>query len=159
MAIRAVPITPKRMAALFVLAAAVLAVRGPVAQGPAPARRMVEIRLARAPPAPGFAEASPNRFPRKVYLADRPLFTGKDFTGAKVAQTGSGVAVLLSFTPEAARRLAAFTRKSRGRELALLLDGRVLWVTAVGEPITDGEMALVTDMAYSDAKAVAEALR
>jgi preprotein translocase subunit SecD len=149
------------MAALFILAAAVLAVPDPVAQkpAPAPAQHIVEIRLARKTPSPGFSEAAPSRFPQKVFLANRPLFTQRDFAGAKVAQTGSGVALLLSFTPQAAKRLAAFTRKSRGRELALLLDGRILCVTAVGEPITDGEMALVTDMAYSDAKAVAEALR
>jgi preprotein translocase subunit SecD len=145
-------------AALFAAALTLYSPGAPAAATPPP-RAKVEIRLARKSAAPGFAAASSGRFAGKVFVAEKALFTNRDFTGARVANTGGGVALLLSFTPKAARRLADFTRKSRGQELALLLDGRVLWVAVMGEPITGGEMALMTDLPYSDAKAVADALR
>jgi preprotein translocase subunit SecD len=143
------------------LAWALLALAGTGAPGatpPAPPRA-VEIRLARSAPAPGYAEAPTRGLKEKVFVAEKALFSDGDFAGARVASMGDGAGLLLSFTPGAAKRLAAFTRKSRGKKIALLLEGHVLLVTQIGEPILDGEMALVSNLAYSDAKAVCEALR
>lgn len=110
-------------------------------------------------PAAGYFEAASNRPGAKVYLAATPLFTNRDFAGARVANMGNGAGLLLSFTSKAARRLEGVTKKNRGRHLALLLDGRVIIVTPIGEPIVGGEMALVADLSYADARAVAEALK
>jgi len=72
------------------------------------------------------------------------LFTAADVASAEPAANGEPF-VEFRLRPDAAARLAAFTRENTGRTLAVLLDGQVISTSKITGAVTDGAGRLSGD--------------
>jgi protein-export membrane protein SecD/preprotein translocase SecF subunit len=99
--------------------------------GVVPADADVTVEAARS----GDASGSSYYLVRKV-----PVVTGRDLRNARASlDEYSRPAVSFSLTRDATRQFATFTRGHVGRQLAILLDGRVQSAPVVEGPIDSGE--------------------
>ena len=112
--------------------------------GPAPSRaRLLETTRGVLPPAlevvPGDAPAGDG--PDVFYLVRRTApISGRDLRHARpTVDELNRPAIGFSLNRDGARAFAALTRANVGRDLAIVLDGRVQSVAVVEEPITGGE--------------------
>jgi len=72
-----------------------------------------------------------------------PVLTGVDLTEARAEPTEWGRTVVrVDFDEDAAARLQAHTRDHRGEEMALLIDGEVVMVARIQEPIPGHTMQI-----------------
>lgn len=88
------------------------------------------------------------------------VMTGKDLKTAKeeIQQNGQYV-VSIQFTDDGKRKFAELTTENVGRQIAILLDGKVLTSPVVNEPITGGSAVITGSKTLEDAKQLAILLR
>ncbi|HBN9707985.1 hypothetical protein IPC744_03395 [Pseudomonas aeruginosa] len=80
---------------------------------------------------------------KAMLVALKPSLTQADVLRAEVLYDQNGrPGVEVTFTEPAARRLAALTGETRGRTLAVLVDGRLRLAPRVREPIRNGKVYL-----------------
>ena len=72
----------------------------------------------------------------------KPLVAAGEVTGAEAGVAGGDNVLRVAFTPEAAKRLQAWTGAHVGARVAILLDGEVLRVAPVSGPIGGGGLQL-----------------
>lgn len=80
---------------------------------------------------------------KALLVAVKPSLTQADVLRAEVLYDQNGrPGVEVTFTEQAARRLAALTEEAQGRALAVLVDGRLRLAPRVREPIRNGKVYL-----------------
>lgn len=71
-----------------------------------------------------------------IVHVERPaLLSTADFTGANVTLTEGQIVLNIDLTPEAGRRIQAYSSEHVGVRLAFILDGRALKVVRILDPI------------------------
>ena len=86
--------------------------------------------------------------------------SGRDIRRARAAQDDYGQpAVAFSLTPEGGRRFADLTRANTGRQLAIVLDGRIQSAPVIETPITGGEGTILGSFSAREASDLALVLR
>ena len=81
-----------------------------------------------------------------------------DARAGKDPQTGQPV-ITLGFDPEGKEQFATLTRVSIGKPLAIVLDGKVLSVPTIQEPILEGQVQISGSFTQESAEQLAIALR
>lgn len=88
------------------------------------------------------------------------VLTGKDLKDSKASADQSGQPVVtLQFNEEGAKKFADLTARNVGRQIAILLDGKVLTAPRVSEPITGGNAQITGSKNAQDAEHLAILLR
>ena len=135
-----------------------------VEAGPAPSRaRLLETTRGMPPSAlevvPGDAPAGDG--PDVFYLVPRAApISGRDLRNARATvDEFNRPAIGFSLNRDGARAFAALTRTNVGRDLAIVLDGRVQSVAVIEEPITGGEGRIRGDFTAQEASDLALILR
>lgn len=143
--------------ALWVAAAAVVALGGCAGAGAPSASQAFELRGASTTPADGWIKAENGDRPGSVvYLAPRALVGAADVQRASTQKDAAGHAILIvQFSPAGSARLAAGTRELRGRQLAAVVEGRVTNMASIEEPMMVNTMALTGFASFDDAARVA----
>jgi hypothetical protein len=155
----AVPVQPPRRRALWLAAAAAIAIGIAVSvpqfwpHGGATLQAAVrfEVRLAEPQPSADLLEA-PGAAGAVIYLHREVVVTNDDIARARVvAGDGpSSFAIAVEFTPEGAEKMRHATAAHVGRPVAILIDGNVVMAPVVRSPI--GASAVITGN-YSQAEA------
>ena len=146
---------PDRLPALFTLAVFAACAFGPGsrpgserAATPEPAAApIIELRLARDTPAPGFIRASPAfaspEDPEVVYMAETAIVSDADMEHIDAdVVPGRGLGLWLQLTPEGAARLSRLTRENIGERLAVLLDSELMITPVIASEVGGGTMHL-----------------
>ena len=135
-----------------------------VEAGPAPARARLLETTRGVPPSglevgPGSAPAGDG--PDVFYLVPRAApISGRDLRNARATvDEFNRPAIGFSLNRDGARAFAALTRANVGRDLAIVLDGRVQSVAVIEEPITGGEGRIRGDFTAQEASDLALILR
>ena len=68
-----------------------------------------------------------------------PSKSAAAISGASATQDANGMPAVGSATPEGGRRFAELTRANTGRQLAIVLDGRIQSAPVIENPITEGQ--------------------
>ncbi len=88
------------------------------------------------------------------------VLTGKDLKDSKASADQSGQPVVtLQFNEEGAKKFAELTARNVGKQIAILLDGKVLTAPRVSEPITGGNAQITGSKDAQDAEHLAILLR
>jgi len=96
------------------------------AQDPEAHRPLIEVRLAREQPAPGFTfmeGVAPNG---GWYVQERVIVSDGDVQEASASRTPTGLVLDIRLTREAASRLSGVARQHTGSHLAVVIDGRLV---------------------------------
>ncbi|TBH21536.1 protein translocase subunit SecD [Thermus thermamylovorans] len=89
-----------------------------------------------------------------------PLLTGADLADARAVFDPFGrPQVSLTFTPEGARRFEEVTRANIGRQLAVVLDGKVYTAPVIRQAITGGQAVIEGLASLEEASEIALVLR
>ena len=109
--------------------------------------------------APGHEEAGGE--PKLYYrLHSAVEVSGRDIRRASATQDANGLpAVGFSLTPEGGRRFAELTRANTGRQLAIVLDGRVQSAPVIESAITEGQGVIQGSFTSREANDLALVLR
>ena len=94
---------------------------------------------------------------RRVTLTQEPLVTSADVTGANASLTEGQYVLNVDVTPAAAKRVQSFSEKNVGRTLAFLVDGHVLRMPRLLDPITQNGF-LIGAFERSEAERLAKAI-
>jgi preprotein translocase subunit SecD len=101
-----------------------------------PRRVFLELRLAEVMPVRGLAfEAQLKNSQQKVYIHYTAVATHTDVLKARVLDTSGRTEIALTLTPEAGVALTSATTRHTGRPLAIILDGEVVSVVTVRNPL------------------------
>ncbi len=92
-----------------------------------------------------------------IPLTRTPLVTSADITGANASLTDGQWVVNLDMTDEAAKRVQDFSKQHVGRTVAVLVDGKVLRMPRILDPIT-GNGFLIGGFERTDAERLATAI-
>ena len=86
--------------------------------------------------------------------------SGRDIRQASATEDANGMpAVGFSLTPEGGRRFAELTRGNTGRQLAIVLDGRIQSAPVIENPITQGQGVIQGSFTSREASDLALVLR
>jgi preprotein translocase subunit SecD len=95
-----------------------------------------------------------------IAVADRAIVRGDNLVGATTGMgQGSGPVVNFRFDGEGARKFGAATTEFVGRQMAIVLDGKVLSAPVIREPIVGGAGQISGNFTVQDASDLALILR
>jgi preprotein translocase subunit SecD len=94
---------------------------------------------------------------RLVSLTDKPLLTIGDFTDANVSLTEAQIVLNVSMTADGAKRIQTFTAKNVGKQIAFLVNGRLLKMARILDPIT-GKSFMLSPFARDEAQKLADSI-
>ena len=94
---------------------------------------------------------------KRIYLTQKPLLTNNDFTHATVTLTEGQFVLNLDMTPASARRVQTFTKDNVGKEMAFLVNGRVIRTPKIRDPIA-GNGFLIGAFDRDEAQKLADAI-
>ena len=99
----------------------------------------LEFRLAEYNPAAGLHEVMVECSRQKIYLYSEVLITSEDIASAQAVPSALAgrFEVELTFTKEGAERLAKATADAKGKQLAILLNGKVIIAAGLMYQISD----------------------
>lgn len=120
----------------------------------------VEMRLAEEQPQKGTSEVFDEASRSKLYVHPEVLFTVHDISKTRLVYYHDKPtwAVYVTFTPEATKRFARLTTESKGKLLALLVDGRCVRAMAIHGPIENGVIQIVGRLTRDSADQLARQL-
>jgi hypothetical protein len=128
-------------------------------------RGNIELRIARATPAPDFQKMADPQTPRDVYVSDSNLFSDADFARVRASEVSTGLSLTALWkTTAAGSRFAALQRGEMGAEnvfLAVFVGGELINVARLTSTpdITSSERVYVAVPVPPDkAKRIAEAV-
>jgi preprotein translocase subunit SecD len=92
------------------------------------ARIQIEFRLAESSPSEGLQEVSIESTSEKLYLYKDVIISNTDVIAARVipSYTINRFDVEIDFSEEAAQRISRITAENIGKQLAILIDGKVI---------------------------------
>lgn len=96
------------------------------AQGPGREASLIQLRLARNGPAPGFEFMHAPPPLNGVYVDERTVLSDDDIEQARAYVRPNGLVVSIVLTQDGASRLANLTRQHVGDRLAVILDGELV---------------------------------
>lgn len=94
---------------------------------------------------------------KRVYLTAKPLLTNHDFTHANVTLTEGQFVLNLDMTAESAKRVQLFTENNVGKEMAFLVNERVIRTPKIRDPIV-GNGFLIGAFGRDEAQRLADAI-
>jgi len=94
---------------------------------------------------------------KRIYLTAKPLLTNNDFIHATVTLTEGQFVLNLDMTAEGAQRIQTFTENNVGKEMAFLVNGRVIKTPKIRDPIV-GNGFLVGAFGRDEAQKLADAI-
>jgi preprotein translocase subunit SecD len=94
---------------------------------------------------------------KRVYLTEKPLLTNNDFKHATVTLTEGQFVLNLDMTAGSARRVQTFTENNVGKEMAFLVNGRVIRMPKIRDPIV-GNGFLIGAFGRDEAQKLADAI-
>jgi preprotein translocase subunit SecD len=94
---------------------------------------------------------------KSIYLTARPLLTNNDFTHANVSLTEGQFVLNLDMTAEGAQRVQTFTGNNVGKEMALLVNGRLIRTPKIRDSIV-GNGFLIGAFGRNEARKLADAI-
>ena len=107
------------------------------------ARVEFQLRLAESTAGDGLTEALVGKTDQKVYLHSKPVITRQDIQQARLLKDeSSGYVIELTFTAKAAERLSEATSKNRNKQLAVLINGRVVFAPRIFATISNPAMIM-----------------
>jgi preprotein translocase subunit SecD len=92
-----------------------------------------------------------------VYTNREPLLTLDDFTSANVSLTEGQIVLNVNLTERSGQRIQAFTRKHVGDHLAYVVNGRVVRIPKILDPVT-GRGFLIGPFPKSEGQQLADAI-
>ncbi len=99
----------------------------------------------------------PTQSPGKTfYLQREVLLSSRDIRSAIAQSTRTGCAnVLIAFTDEGAKKLATITGAYRGRQLAIVIHGIVIFAPMIREKISGGQAVIDSGFSLEEVQRVA----
>ncbi len=94
---------------------------------------------------------------KRIYLTAQPLLTNNDFTHANVSLTEGQFVLNLDMTAESTQRVQTFTGNNVGKEMAFVVNGRVIRTPKIRDPIV-GNGFLIGAFAPDEAQKLADAI-
>ncbi len=94
---------------------------------------------------------------RLVSLNEKPLLTISDFTHASVSLTEGQIVLNVSTTPAGAKRIQTFTANNVGKQIAFLVNGRLIRIARILDPIT-GKGFMLSPFVRDEAEKLADAI-
>lgn len=94
---------------------------------------------------------------KRIYLTAKPLLTNNDFTHANVTLTEGQFVLNLDMTAESAKRVKMFTESNVGKEMAFLVNGRVIRTPKIRDPIV-GNGFLIGAFGRDEAQKLADTI-
>jgi preprotein translocase subunit SecD len=104
--------------------------------------RYVEFRRVAYQEEPGYTMVRPPWMDERIYVAPEAIVNEKDIASTTTVDMKEQFGVGVEFTRGGARRLARFTGDNVGGYMALILDGRVIQVLPILEPVREGRLLL-----------------
>jgi len=92
-----------------------------------------------------------------VPLTRTPLLTIGDFTDANVSLTEGQTALNVNMTSDAAKRIRTFTANNVGKQIAFLVNGRLLKIAKILDPIT-GKSFMLSPFVRDEAEKLADSI-
>jgi len=92
-----------------------------------------------------------------VYLTEKPLLTNNDFTHATVTLTEGQFVLNLDMSAGSARRVQTFTENNVGKEMAFLVNGKLIRTPKIQDPIV-GNGFLIGAFGRDEAEKLADAI-
>jgi hypothetical protein len=118
-----------------------------------------QIRLAESTTGDGLTEALVGKTNTKVYLHAKPVITREDIQGARLLEDSrSGYMIELTFTVQGAERLAEATSRNRNKQLAVLINGRVVFAPRIFATISSPAQ-IMGDFTVGEASDIVRGLR
>ena len=94
---------------------------------------------------------------KRIYLTEKPLLTNSDFIHATVSLTEGQWVLNLDMTGASAQRVQTFTKDNVGREMAFVVNGRVIRTPKIRDPIV-GNGLLIGAFDRDEAQKLADAI-
>jgi len=108
-------------------------------------------------PAPEGYELKDYKGP--ILIRKTPSLTGADLSQSLVGFDSYGVPnVRLQFTADGAKKFATVTEENVGKQLAIMLDGKVMSAPAIREPIASGQAEITGDFTLDEARTIVSVL-
>ena len=93
----------------------------------------------------------------ELFLENQSRLTIEDILYAKVeTEPLTTVAILLKFTEQGRDKLAQITANNVGRRLGVVIDGNLIFVPQIKEPILDGEVVIAGKFTEEDATSIVQ---
>ncbi|MBU0984065.1 MAG: hypothetical protein KKA42_09360 [candidate division Zixibacteria bacterium] len=121
-------------------------------------RVTMEFRLADDAPGDGLTGMALAGGGQTFYLNENIMFSNEDVVAATVPGDGDHPFVELTFSDDAAVRLAQFTEENIGRRVAMIIDGELLAAPIIQAPITAGKAVITGDFTREEAERIAVGL-
>jgi len=102
----------------------------------------VNFHMASTTPIKGYDKASTEGDNDTVYVAPRPVWTGKDVVSARTTDSRGGSVMELTLTAEAAERLTTLRKHPSGDRVAIYVDGKLMSTGAMGAGSTGGRVTI-----------------
>jgi preprotein translocase subunit SecD len=122
-----------------------------------------EFRLAQFQPAPGLIESSleSGGVSQKIYLHKEVLISNEDILDSRVVNgpSESIFEVEFSLTREGAERMSQATQEHKGRQIAVIVDGRVTAAPTVIDRITSDKVRVSGNYTREEAERIAKGIR
>jgi len=98
-----------------------------------------ELRLAEKMPADGLDEATIENSNEKIYLHKEAIVTSEDLIDARVASGLSNryFEIHITFNSQGAEKMAKATRENIGKQIAVLINGKVVSAPVVRDAISE----------------------
>jgi preprotein translocase subunit SecD len=94
---------------------------------------------------------------KRIYLTEKPLLTNNDFTHATVTLTEGQFVLNLDMTSDNAQRVQTFTKNNVGKEMAFVVNRRVIRTPKIRDPIL-GNGFLIGAFDRDEAQRLADAI-
>jgi preprotein translocase subunit SecD len=94
---------------------------------------------------------------RRISLNEKPLLTIADFTDANVSLTEGQIVLNVSMTTGGAKRIQTFTANNVGKQIAFLVNGRLIRIARILDPIT-GKAFMLSPFARDEAEKLADSI-
>ena len=94
---------------------------------------------------------------KRIYLTEKPLLSNNDFKHANVTLTEGQWVLNLHMTTESAQRVQTFTENNVGKQMAFVVNGRVIRTPKIRDPIL-GNGFLIGAFARDEAQKLADAI-
>lgn len=139
----------------------ILALAGCRPAGPVPPKVAVEFRVAEERPGPGLTEMTVAGGDLKVYVRGEVLLVNADIKSAALGRAtspGGQPQIEVAFTKAGRAKFAAATEQLIGKQIAILIDGRLVSAPFVRERIAGGRAVITGAFSREEAQRIADGL-
>jgi preprotein translocase subunit SecD len=99
----------------------------------------LDVRLVSATNVANSQQATDPNSGATIYLIAPPVIASADVATLQRSEESPGLPSLtVNLTPAGGRKMAAATTPATGQELAVIVNGEVIWVAAVRSPVSNG---------------------